>query len=101
MGSASDQIMYLSIDAILPYLVQRGLIDTAQLTTGVFSVRKFDGLRPVFVVDQGHKAGLVIKQPSSLDRDRLDDLDREAAFYSLIQEDSFAAAKTVVTPFVD
>lgn len=75
--------MYLAADAIIPYLLQRGILRPDLLLSSQWVVSQSSLKRPVFRVSRRDGTGWVVKQASPLDLSHVRMLDREAAFYGL------------------
>jgi hypothetical protein len=72
--------MYISVDALVPYLLQRGILSPREIIGADWVVASSDRKRPVIRVSTTDGRGWIIKQASPLDITHVRMLDREAAF---------------------
>jgi hypothetical protein len=90
--------VYLTVDTVVPYLLQRGVLSSQDIVCDEWFVLMSDPKRPVFRVSTPAGLGWIVKQPSPLDLTRVRMLDREATVYDLAVKDKWARPWRALVP---
>lgn len=90
--------MYLTVDSVFPYLLQRGVLSTRDLVRGEWFAVHADPKRPVLRVSTLAGNGWIVKQGSPLDLTHVRLLDREAALYELGARDPWGKPLKALQP---
>lgn len=94
--------MILSTRTLAPYLLDRGLVDPAEVVDGDLVIVDMSRRNRNFRVHRGARPGLFVKQPQDWEPHSAETLRREATCYLLSRDDpGFAALGELMPRFVD